>query len=198
MRMWAGCVRLLLAQHGAVVTGIDLSPVAIEQAAERAEREGVSGLCEFRLMDAERLEFPESSFDLVCGSGILHHLDLSPALSEVARVLRPGGHAVFVEPLGHNPAINLYRRRTPELRTEDEHPLLMSDLELARAYFGRVEARHFHLLTLLAVPFRRTRAFGAALGVLAAADRALFRLSIARKHAWTVVITLSRPAAGQA
>jgi hypothetical protein len=48
--------------------------------------------------------------------------DLSLACSEIARVLRPGGPAIFVEPLGHNPLINAYRKRTPALRTVDEHP----------------------------------------------------------------------------
>jgi SAM-dependent methyltransferase len=185
-----------LARRGTSVTGIDLSEVAIERAAEEARREGVAGRCAFRLMNAERLEFEESSFDLICGTGILHHLDLDGAYSEIARTLRPTGHAVFVEPLGHNPVINLYRRRTPELRTEDEHPLLTGDLERARAHFGRVGLRHFHLLTLFAVPFRRLPGFGALLGALNAADRALFRIRPLRKHAWTVVITLSMPAPG--
>jgi SAM-dependent methyltransferase len=184
-----------LARNGCSVTGIDLSAIAIEQASERAEREGVDARCEFRVIDAERTDFGDSSFDLICGSGILHHLDLRAAYSEIARTLKPTGRAVFVEPLGHNPAINLYRRRTPELRTDDEHPLLMSDLELARAYFGTVAVQHFHLLTLLAVPFRSRRGFDALLRALHAADRALFRLPIARKHAWTVVMTLSGPQA---
>jgi SAM-dependent methyltransferase len=182
-----------LARIGTSVTGIDLSGVAIDQAGERAEREGVADRCSFTVMDAERMEFADSSFDLICGSGILHHLDLRAAYSEIARTLKPTGHAVFVEPLGHNPAINLYRRRTPELRTEDEHPLLIGDLAMARTHFGAVEARHFHLLTLLAVPFRGTRPFGSMLRALDKLDRTLFRLPAVRRHAWTVVLTLSSP-----
>ena len=83
----------------------------------------------------------DDSFDLVCGSGILHHLDLPAAMRELARVLRPSGRAVFMEPLGHNPAINAFRNRTPELRTPDEHPLLGKDLKLCRRYFGSVEVK---------------------------------------------------------
>jgi SAM-dependent methyltransferase len=190
----AGSFAYFLARAGTEsVTGIDISPVAIEQAAERADREGVADRCEFRVMDAERLDFADDSFDLICGTAILHHLDLDAAYGEIARTLRPDGHAVFFEPLGHNPAINAYRRRTPQYRTEDEHPLVMDDLELARSYFGEVDVTYFHLLTLLAVPFRRRRPFDALLRALHAADRGLFRIAPLRRYAWMAVIHLSGP-----
>lgn len=188
-----GSNAFLLAQRGAAVTGIDISEVAIDQARERAEAEGVSERCEFEVMNAERTSFPAESFDLICGTAILHHLDLGTAYPEVARLLKPDGRAVFVEPLGHNPAINAYRRRTPQLRTEDEHPLMVGDLELAARWFEMTDISYFNLSTLLAVPLRDTRAFGAALAALQALDRAIFRLPPARKHAWMVVIRLERP-----
>lgn len=37
---------------------------------------------EFRVLDAEYLDFPDDAFDLVCGLGAIHHLDLESALSE--------------------------------------------------------------------------------------------------------------------
>ena len=46
----------------------------------------------FQLMDAHKLEFEDASFDLVCISNSLHHLDPQPVLHEMTRVLRPGGH----------------------------------------------------------------------------------------------------------
>jgi len=51
-------------------------------------------------MNAEELKFADDYFDIVCGGAILHHLDLNKALSEIARVLKPDGKAIFVEPLG--------------------------------------------------------------------------------------------------
>ena len=72
-------------------------------------------------------------------------------MSEVARVMRPSAGALFIEPLGHNPVINLYRRRTPEQRTVDEHPLLMDDMAVVRAHFAQVDETYFHLLGLLAL-----------------------------------------------
>lgn len=184
---------LSLARQGAIVTGIDLSDVAIEQAKHRARREQLADL-QFAVMNAEALEYEDDSFDLICGMAILHHLDLRRALSELARTLKPDGAAIFVEPLGHNPILNLYRRLTPQLRTEDEHPLLMRDLELMRVYFGTLETRFFHLHSLVAVPFREWPGFPRVLRALDAADRTVFRwVPFVRRYAWSVVLVLSNP-----
>jgi SAM-dependent methyltransferase len=185
-----------LAEHGAKVTGIDISPVAIKKAVDRARREGVRN-AEFRVMDAENLEFEDGSFDLVCGTGILHHLDLKKAFAEISRVLRPGGSAVFIEPLGHNPLINRFRGSTPELRTEDEHPLLMEDIRLAERLFGRVDMQPYGFLTLAAIPLRRRPGFRPALAVLEKADRVLFAvLPFVRRYSWQAVLTLTDPKKG--
>jgi len=184
-----------LARAGARdVVGIDISPVAIKQARERAREEGTESTTSFEVMDAEALDLPSRHFDLICGTSILHHLELDSGLAELRRVLTAQGSAIFLEPLGHNLAINLYRRRTPELRTPDEHPLLLDDLEAAGSHFERVGTRFFTLATLLGVAARRTPAFDAVLDVLEAVDRGLFCLAPPlRRYAWQVVIELSRP-----
>jgi len=187
----------LLAERGSSVTAIDLSETAIEQAEELARARGLEDRTEFRVMNAEALDFGDDTFDVVCGTAIIHHLDLRKAYAEIARVLKPDGLAVFMEPLGHNPLINLYRRLTPRLRTEDEHPLRLEDFELARSYFEEVEVSYFHLLSLLSVPLGGTRSFPRALGALDAADRLLFsRLPAARRYAWYSVMVLIRPKDG--
>jgi SAM-dependent methyltransferase len=188
-----GSEAFALAGAGARVDGIDISPVAIEMARAEAAREGVSGGCEFGVMNAEALAFPDATFDRICGSGILHHLDLAKGFAEIARTLEPGGRAIFVEPLGHNPAINWYRRRTPEMRTSDEHPLVAADFELARRHFRRVDARFFHLAVLAAVPFLRTPAFRAVHRAFDLVDGVLLaRRSPLRWNAWLVLLTLEK------
>lgn len=183
---------LLYATGARSIRGIDISPVAIEQANAAAREAGLAN-AEFAVMDAEALEYADGSFDLVYGSAVVHHLDLARATPEIARVLRPGGRAIFIEPLGHNPAINLYRRRTPGLRTPDEHPLKLDDLRLVASHFERSDVRFYHFLSLAAVPFRGTRAFAGLLRGLDAGDRALFRVGPARRLAWYAVIELERP-----
>jgi len=176
----------------ATVVGIDISDVAVEQATQQAAASGLNAT--YRVMDAESLQFPDRSFDLICSTAILHHLDLRKAYAEIARTLTPDGHAIFMEPLAYNPAINLYRRMTPSLRTPDEHPLTVQDLELARTYFNSVEVRYFSLATLVAIPLRRRAIFMRTLFALERLDRALFRsLPWLRRYAWQVVIVLSQP-----
>jgi SAM-dependent methyltransferase len=177
-----------LARRGARVVGIDISPVAIEIARERARAEGLE--IEFQAMDAERTTFPDHSFDLIVGGGILHHLDLDRAYAEIARLLAPGGRAIFIEPLGHNAVINLYRNLTPGQRTPDEHPLLRSDLANARRRFGGVRVWYYHLTALAAAPLAKTPLFKPLLAALSALDRALLRVPAIQPLAWIAVMEL--------
>jgi ubiquinone/menaquinone biosynthesis C-methylase UbiE len=74
------------------VTGIDLSG-AILQEAERAV--GAKGLTnvELRKMDAEHLEFPDQTFDVViCAFSLFLFPDMEAALREMYRVSKPGGY----------------------------------------------------------------------------------------------------------
>ncbi|MBK9181327.1 MAG: class I SAM-dependent methyltransferase [Acidimicrobiales bacterium] len=187
-----GSMAFELARRGVRVIAIDLSPVAVGQVRARATEEGLH--IDARVMDAEALSLPSGTLDVVIGSGILHHLDLRSAFGEVARVLRPTGWAVFVEPLGHNPAITAYRRLTPSMRTPDEHPLRRGDLALAQERFGDVQLEAFDLLALAGVPIRRYRAGQAAIARLHGADRWLFaRYPRSRYLAWVAVLALRRP-----
>lgn len=183
-----------LAERGRHAVGVDLSEVAIAKAEEKVRALGLADLIDLRVMNAEALDLADDSFDAVCGVGVIHHLKLERAFAEVSRVLKPGGRALFLEPMGHNPIINLYRRRTPEQRTPDEHPLLSSDLELARQYFDGVESTHFALAPLVAIPFAQSRLARRVLPPLEAADRALFKnFPASRRFGWLVVIELIRP-----
>jgi SAM-dependent methyltransferase len=185
---------LLLAEHGFASVGVDISPASVASAQAHADAVFPGLGLDYRVMNCEALEFDDDSFELACGNGILHHLVLERAFGEVARVTTPGGCAVFSEPLGHNPLINLYRRLTPEQRTSDEHPLRVADLRLARKYFGDVEVHYFHLFDLLSLPFVGRRAGRPLLRGLASVDEAAFRLAPPlRRHAWYSVLRLARP-----
>lgn len=189
-----------LAERGVLVSGIDISPVAVAKANDEAAARGLTpATCHYEVMDAEQLTYEDDTFDLVFGSGILHHLDLDASLAQIARVLKPGGTAVFFEPLGHNPAINLYRRLTPAMRTPDEHPLLASDIAGADRWFGSVDGTYHVLSTFAAVPFRRFASYSKLISRLNRADQALLRrVPAVERFAWIVVLRLGDPRPGTA
>ncbi len=104
-------------------------------------------------MGAEKLEYDDDSFDIVFGFAILHHLELKHALSELHRVLKPGGYAIFAEPLEGNPGLKLYRALTPQYRTVDEQPIIVKDFAKDVANFSSFEHEEFYLVALLAFIF---------------------------------------------
>ncbi len=74
------------------LNGIDLTPRAIEHTNKRLTLYGLTS--DIKVADAENLPFDDRSFDLVYSWGVLHHSpNTSQAISEVFRVLRPGGVA---------------------------------------------------------------------------------------------------------
>jgi SAM-dependent methyltransferase len=176
---------------GANVTGIDISPEGISKAKKRSSKAKYHA--SYFVMDAENTTFDDATFDIVVGSGIIHHLDIDGSYRELARLLNENGHIVFSEPLGSNPIINFYRQLTPNIRTADEHPLKERDLKLLHDYFHNVEIEYFTLLTLLAVPFRKMSIFSRMHSLLASFDKIIFRVPFLRKLAWMVVIHAFNP-----
>jgi len=178
-----------LAKSAKHITGIDISDVAIAQANGEAARQSITNVT-FKVDNAEKMDLPSASFDLVFGSGILHHLILEESLREIRRVLRPRGKAIFFEPLGHNPAIKLYRNRTPESRTVDEHPLLKSDFDIVRKHFSKCEPQFFGLSTLASIPFRSSAAGRVVRAVGEQVDNIVLKIPGLKWQAWIVVMVL--------
>ncbi len=138
---------VVLARRGARVTAVDLSGRYLVEAGRRAEANGVA--LRLAQADGERLPFPDGAFDRVWGNAILHHLDLDRAADELVRLLRPGGIAVFCEPLGDNRLLEWARQRLPypgKARTRDEKPLRFAQLETLRKRFPRMTREGHQLL----------------------------------------------------
>jgi SAM-dependent methyltransferase len=86
---------LQFARAGATYTGVDLTAAAVDLARKNFDSAGVPG--EFRVSDAENLDFAGDSFDIVYSHGVLHHTpDIEAAVREVHRVLKPGGRAIVM------------------------------------------------------------------------------------------------------
>ena len=180
-----------LAPSAKKIHGIDISQVAIDQATATAKDAGLTNT-DFQVMNAEAMEFEADTFDLIFGSGIIHHLEVETAYRELHRTLKPGGAAVFVEPLGCNPLINLYRQATPGARTVDEHPLTPKDFEIAQSIFSNVDAKFYGLTTLAAVPLRNSNLFGPVYGALSQVDALLLSIPGIRYQGWFSLITAQK------
>ncbi len=116
------------------LTCINISDRELDLGREVANRKNVP--VDFRLMDAHELKFEDNTFDMVFGVAILHHLDFEKAVKEIARVTKPGGDILFVEPLLLNPAARLVRALTPKARTPDEKPLAREEIAILDRYFA--------------------------------------------------------------
>jgi SAM-dependent methyltransferase len=184
-----GASTLRLAPVAKSITGIDISDVAIRKAQNEAARHAI-GNVSFQVDNAEDMNLPSAKFELVFGAGILHHLILETSLAEIRRVMRPGGKAIFFEPLGHNPLINAYRNRTPEARTVDEHPLVRSDFDIVRKHFSKCDLQFFGLSTLASIPFRWSRLGRTVRAIGQQADNVLLKVPGLKWQAWIVVMNL--------
>jgi len=88
-----GFYSMLFGSKGYSVTGIDYSDGMVEEARKNAKDRGVEA--DFLVMDAQDLQFPDGSFDLVLSRDVFWCLEHpEKAYSEILRVLRPGGMAI--------------------------------------------------------------------------------------------------------
>lgn len=190
-----GQVSLRLAKAGAEVYGIDISDESVSTSEQRLKDAGFAEKSHFQVMDAENMLFADNMFDVIVCSGVLHHLDLQYAYPELSRVLKPGGKIICMEALGYNPVINLYRRRTPALRTEWEvdHILTLKQVNQAKAFFGNADVNFFHLCSIAAVPFRRSTLFKPVLSLLEFFDRLILKIPFVQLLAWQMIFILSKP-----
>ena len=143
---------------------------------------------DYKVDNCEKTKFQDNNFDVIYGSGILHHLQIDKCLDEIYRLLKPKGSLVFIEPLGTNPLINLYRKLTPNSRSEDEHPLINKDFDYINKKFFNTEIKYYGFLTLLFFPFYKSPDQSTVFKILASLDQYLFKLKFFRLFSWSVLI----------
>ena len=143
-----GDTSVFFALQGAEVWAVDVSDGMVDFTRKLAAHHAVSDRIHAAVRRVEDLDFSDDFFDVVYGDGVLHHLDIQTAVPNIVRMLKPAGCAVFLEPLKGNLFIRLYRRVANALRSTDERPLELQDLEFIRNQFQRWEHREYHLLSL--------------------------------------------------
>ena len=195
----AGCaeggVRPLVRAGAKFVYGVDIASEPIARLSAALVEEGLEDKTSVFVGNAEDVDLPESSIDLVCCTGVLHHLDIEKAIPSWKRVLTDEGKVVMMEPLAMNPLIFLFRLATPSMRTDDEHPLVPGDFRYFKKHFKSVKFNAYVLTSLFSLVFifspELMKKVCASLEKL---DDALLKVFPFLAHlAWTSTIELSDP-----
>jgi ubiquinone/menaquinone biosynthesis C-methylase UbiE len=185
---------LRLAERGAQVMAVDFSAQGIAKTRARVDAAGVGERVTTLQASVEDLPLEPESYDLVFAQNFLMHVSAAKVGQEVWRVLKPGGKAVFIEPLSHHPVVKIYRRffsgyKGTRPRWTTHHDLA----ELARP-FHRAHTRTFYLAAALAsVGFVQKRRFllKTSFRVLNTIDSALLKVAPAtERYAWIAVTEL--------
>jgi len=144
----AGKSSVLLARRNAKVIAMDISEPIMKVARERLARNDISNSVSFINASAHNIPLADESVDLVFGIAILHHLHLQLVSREVFRILKPGGRAIFQEPVRNSKVIKLLRGLIP-YQAEDvspfERPLTDEELVDFSHGFSQYRSKAFTL-----------------------------------------------------
>ena len=113
---------------------------------------------------------------------------MKKCLEEIHRLLKKNGELVFVEPLGTNPIINLYRKLTPNSRSQDEHPLSNEDFVFLRQKYKDIKINYYGFFTLIFFPFYRNPKDSWFFKFFSTMDKIFFKIKFLRFLAWSVLI----------
>jgi ubiquinone/menaquinone biosynthesis C-methylase UbiE len=187
-----GEISALLAKSGAEVTTFDLSGNSVFTARRRAVLNGVEEDIALVVAAGEALPFTDECFDVLFGKAILHHLDVNLGSEQLYRVLKAGGKAVFVEPMGMNPVLNFVREYVPypnkNPRGED-HPLNYQEITILGRDFRKYNFREIQLLSML----ERGLGFGKRIKILRhLEDFLLDRFPFLRRYCRYVVMYMEK------
>jgi SAM-dependent methyltransferase len=187
-----GHVSALLVRSGARVTSFDLSRRSVEVASRRIALNNAGARAGLAVAAGETLPFADATFDIIFGKAILHHLDVTIGAADLHRVLKPGGKAVFSEPMGMNPILNLvrdyvwYPKKTP--RGADK-PLSYTEIRAWGARFREFHWQEVELLSMVERGFGFHRRFPALRQI---DDILLERLPALRRYCRYVVLYLGK------
>lgn len=172
-----------MAKRGLVVTGIDLTEIAIETAKERFARDGMTAL--FEVGDATNLKYKDESFDYVYSFGVLHHTqDTEKSIQEAYRVLKNGGAARIM--LYNRHSVNEVVHRITGIPFEDKNELCpvvrRFTLNEVRKMFGKFDT----------VAIRKEYLFGEGYGVIYRIIPDFLFKYLSNHFGWHLMITATK------
>lgn len=134
-----------LAERGAKMIGIDLSPDLIALAKQRLQRSGQQAT--LRVGSAYDTGLDSGSVDVIFCIALIHHLEIARVRDEMLRILAKGGVVILKEPVRFSKTYALLRRLLPAQKnvSEFEHPLTREEMATMTLAFEVQEPRYFRL-----------------------------------------------------
>jgi SAM-dependent methyltransferase len=125
-----GLNTVILAALGAHVISVDISDESLRLTEERARVNKVNQNITFLHADAAGIPIENNTADLVLCCAILHHVDCVAVANQLRRFLKPGGRAVFLEPLRGPELFAAMKNALPKAPdvSDDECPLTMAQV----------------------------------------------------------------------
>jgi 2-polyprenyl-3-methyl-5-hydroxy-6-metoxy-1,4-benzoquinol methylase len=156
------------------VTGFDISETNVANCKELFAKNNAINTGKFLVSTAENIKLSENSFDIVVGIDILHHVDIKKAMLEIKKLLKPGGTAVFREPvevsfLDWLRNIKLIKALVPNSAslehhiTEDERKLNCRDFKDIQEVFPNIKIERALILSRLDRFIRNEKSQGASI-----------------------------------
>lgn len=188
-----GSLTVMLAKKGCFVEGTDKDREKVRGTERLAEDLGVGERVNAQMMDIERLDYGDNLFDIVFSRSVLMYVDPDRVASEVSRVLKKDGIAIFLDNLRWHPLIFLYRRLVSKDYGERVNHLSLKDLSLISSHFRRAKHGEYYLVSPLSLfwlkVFRSERMFRRSLKRWSRLDSFLLgKLPFLRRFAWMTAI----------
>jgi len=163
-----GYYSLLFARIGYQVSGFDVSAKNIATAHQLAHRHGLAERTHFDVGTAETIQYASDYFDICAGIDILHHVEIERSIRECFRILKPGGIALFKEPIAvpifdplRNSKFGTWlvpkERSFEQCVTDDERKLTVKDLAQIKEVFSNMKLQRFRLFSRVDAFWRRLR-----------------------------------------
>ena len=144
-----GYLSVILARRGGKVSALDISRNSLKVAWKRAVANNLQDRVHGQQMSASKLAYKDEVFDVIIGLGVLQYMDLRLVSPELARVLKKGSKAVFVEPYNNCHSMQLALNTLKKVWSCPFHgrPLTAEDLDILSKPFSCLSCKEFGLFS---------------------------------------------------
>ena len=146
----SGRQMVYFAQQGAKLVTIDISTASLRAIRDLTLQHQFKNVQAYE-MNAEKLDFPDNTFDFIYINSTMMHVDHQKVMKECRRVLKPQGKLVMVEPLLSNPLMVVYRLFSAYRKTKPKY-MSVSEFNHWGKEFSSFSHREFYFWSLASLP----------------------------------------------